>query len=158
MNHGLATVVSWFTLFMVLLTFLIVLLRYGFNLGWIALQESVMYLHAGVFLLASANTLKLNEHVRVDILYRRMSAKKRAAVDFLGTLLLMIPVNLVILAFSWDYVTESWRLMESSQEAGGLPLVFVLKSFILIFAFTMLLQAIAELIRNGLQWVNGGEE
>jgi TRAP-type mannitol/chloroaromatic compound transport system permease small subunit len=80
LNDFLCKLVSWFTLFMVLLTFLIVVLRYGFNLGWIAMQESVMYLHGMVFLLGAAHTLRVNEHVRVDIFYSRLSPKKNAKV------------------------------------------------------------------------------
>lgn len=158
MNQILAQTVSWFTLLMVIITFAIVVLRYGFNLGWIALQESVMYLHAGVFLLGAANTLRTNEHVRVDIIYRQLSFKSRSAIDFVGTLFLLVPVNLVIVGFSWKYVSDSWWLLESSQEAGGLPLVFLLKSFILLFAITMLLQGVAEMIRHGVNWLNGEQK
>ncbi|WP_340680348.1 TRAP transporter small permease subunit [Paraglaciecola sp.] len=144
----LCQLVSWFTLLMVLLTFLIVVLRYGFNLGWIAMQESVMYLHAMVFLLGCAHTLRVNEHVRVDIFYRRFSPVKKAWVDIFGCLLLLMPVNFFILWMSWDYVIASWQLFESSPQAGGLPLVFVLKTLILLFAVSMNLQGIAELLRH----------
>ena len=144
----LCQLVSWFTLIMVLLTFLIVILRYGFNLGWIAMQESVMYLHTVVFLLGAAHTLRANEHVRVDILYRRFSPKKQAKVDVFGSLFLLLPVNIFIFVISFEYVMRSWRIMEASQEAGGIPGVFLLKSLILVFAFTMVLQGIAELARN----------
>ncbi|MCF2949061.1 TRAP transporter small permease subunit [Paraglaciecola aquimarina] len=147
-HQSLCKLVSWFTLFMVLITFLIVVLRYGFNLGWIAMQESVMYLHATVFLLGAAHTLKVNEHVRVDIFYRQMSQKKKAWVDTLGTLLLLMPVNCFILALSFDYVIKSWQILESSPQAGGLAFVFVLKTLILLFAVSMNLQGLAELIRN----------
>jgi TRAP-type mannitol/chloroaromatic compound transport system permease small subunit len=147
-HFRLCQLVSWFTLFMVLLTFLIVVLRYGFNLGWIAMQESVMYLHAMVFLLGSAHTLRVNEHVRVDIFYRRFSPNKQAWVNIAGCLLLLMPVNSFILWMSWDYVASSWALLESSPQAGGLPLVFVLKTLILLFAVSMNLQGIAELLRN----------
>tara|TARA_B110000091_G_scaffold40147_1_gene43342 strand:+ start:258 stop:731 length:474 start_codon:yes stop_codon:yes gene_type:complete len=140
--------VSWFTLFMVLLTFLIVVLRYGFNLGWIAMQESVMYLHGMVFLLGAAHTLRVNGHVRVDIFYRSFSPKKQAKVDLFGSLLLLMPVNIFIFMVSFDYVMRAWRVMETSQEAGGIPGVYLLKSLILLFSFTMLLQGIAEVIRN----------
>jgi TRAP-type mannitol/chloroaromatic compound transport system permease small subunit len=133
---------------MVLLTFLIVVLRYGFNLGWIAMQESVMYLHGMVFLLGAAHTLRVNEHVRVDIFYRRFSPKKQAAVDIFGSLLLLMPVNIFIFMVSFEYVIRAWRVLEASQEAGGIPAVFLLKSLILIFSLTMLLQGIAEVIRN----------
>ena len=152
----LCKLVSWFTLFMVLITFLIVLLRYGFDLGWIAMQESVMYLHAMVFLLGSAHTLRANEHVRVDIFYRKFSDKGRARVDIFGTLVLLMPVNFFILIMSWDYVFGSWNIFESSPEAGGLPLVFALKTLILLFAITMNLQGLAELIRNTLKLLSKG--
>ena len=147
-NELLAKIISCFTLLMVVLTFLIVVLRYGFNMGWIAMQESVMYLHAMVFLLGSAHTLKVNEHVRVDIFYRQMSTNKKALVDTVGTVLLLLPVSLFILFVSWDYVSESWGQLESSPEAGGLPLVFALKTLILLFSLTMTLQGIAEIARN----------
>jgi len=148
LNDFLCKLVSWFTLFMVLLTFLIVVLRYGFNLGWIAMQESVMYLHGMVFLLGAAHTLRVNEHVRVDIFYRRFSPKKQAKVDIFGSLLLLMPVNIFIFMVSFEYVMRAWRVLEASQEAGGIPGVFLLKSLILIFSFTMLLQGIAEVVRN----------
>ena len=148
LNDFLCRLVSWFTLFMVLLTFLIVVLRYGFNLGWIAMQESVMYLHGMVFLLGAAHTMRVNEHVRVDIFYRRFSPKKQVTVDIFGSLLLLMPVNVFIFMVSFEYVMRAWRVLEASQEAGGIPAVFLLKSLILIFSFTMLLQGIAEVIRN----------
>lgn len=148
LNDFLCRLVSWFTLFMVLLTFLIVVLRYGFNLGWIAMQESVMYLHAMVFLVGAAHTLRVNEHVRVDIFYRGFTPEKQAKVDVFGSLVLLMPVNLFIFFISFDYVMNSWRVLEDSQDAGGLPAVFLLKSLILVFSFTMVLQGIAEVIRN----------
>ena len=148
LNNFLCRLVSGFTFLMVLITFLIVVLRYGFNLGWIAMQESVMYLHAMVFLLGAAHTLRVNEHVRVDIFYRRFSPKKQAKVDIFGGLLLLMPVNIFIFMVSFEYVMRSWRVMEASQEAGGMPAVFLLKTLILIFPLTMLLQGIAEVVRN----------
>lgn len=148
LHYKLCKLVSWFTLLMVLITFLVVVLRYGFNLGWVAMQESVMYLHAMVFLLGTAHTLRVNEHVRVDIFYRQFGPKAKARVDIFGTLLLLMPVNFFVLAMSWDYVLSSWQVLESSPEAGGLPLVFALKTLILLFAITMNLQGLAELIRN----------
>ena len=150
LHARLSQIISWFTLLMVLLTFTIVVLRYGFNLGWIAMQESVMYLHAAVFMLGAAHTLKVDGHVRVDVFYRNLSARNKHLTDLIGGLLLLMPVNVFILLMSWQYVMNSWGLLESSQEAGGLPLVFVLKSFILLFAITLILQGIAEIIRNAL--------
>ena len=143
-NHSLCRLVSWFTLFMALVTFAVVVLRYGFNLGWIAMQESVMYLHAALFLIGAAHTLSADEHVRVDVFYRQYSEKRKALTNLLGTLLLLLPVNVFILVMSWDYVATSWSLLEASPESGGLPLVFILKSLIPTFAVLMILQGFTQ--------------
>ena len=157
-NAQVSRIVSWFTIVMVVLTFSIVVLRYGFNLGWIAMQESVMYLHAAVLLLGSAHTLQRDEHVRVDIFYRKKTPRGQAIVDFIGTLFFLIPVNLFIIIYSWRYVATSWRVMEGSPEAGGLPYVFILKSLIIAFSVLMLLQGVAELLRQTLQLKRKGEQ
>lgn len=140
--------IAWLTLAMVMLTFLIVVLRYGFNLGWIAMQESVLYLHGIVFMLGAAYTLQQDGHVRVDIFYQKFSEKKQALVNFLGGIFLLLPVCIFIFWVSLDYVLTSWQIMEKSPEAGGLPLVFISKSLILVFTICLLLQGIAEILRN----------
>lgn len=140
--------ISWATLLMVLITFLVVVLRYVFDLGWIALQESVTYLHASVFMLGAAYTLKHQGHVRVDIFYQKMSPRSRAWVDLLGTLLLLFPVCGFIFWVSWEYVLNSWDVLEGSREAGGLPGVFLLKSLILLLPLTLGLQGMAAMLRN----------
>jgi TRAP-type mannitol/chloroaromatic compound transport system permease small subunit len=139
---------------MAILMFIVVVLRYGFDLGWIAMQESITYLHAAVFLLASAYTYQQNGHVRVDVFYRRYSQKTKHIVDLLGCLLLMLPVATYIAITCWPYVMESWQLLEGSREPGGLPLTFVLKSFLLIFAIMMILQAISEIIKHSISLLN----
>jgi len=141
-------VISWATLLMVLITFLVVILRYVFDLGWIALQESVDYLHAAVFMLGAAYTMKHRGHVRVDIFYQKMSPGSRAWVDVLGTLLLLFPVCVFIFWISWEYVSNSWAVLEGSPEAGGLPGVFLLKSLLLLLPLTLGLQGIAALLRS----------
>ena len=135
--------ISWLTLAMVLVTFTIVVLRYLFNLGWIAMQESVIYLHALVFMLGSAYTLKHDGHVRVDIFYRGLGPRAQAIIELLGTLLLLLPVTVLLAVESWDYVTTSWALHESSPEAGGLPGVYLLKTSILLMAGALLLQGLS---------------
>jgi len=134
--------VAWLTLLMVLLTFSIVILRYGFNLGWIWLQEILIYFHVTVFTIGAAWTLQQNGHVRVDIFYADMPAKKRALVDLLGTLLFLMPFCVFLLVIAWPYVAGSWKLLEGSREAGGLPLVFLLKSLILVLPALLLGQAV----------------
>jgi TRAP-type mannitol/chloroaromatic compound transport system permease small subunit len=141
-------VVAWLTLVMVLLTFAIVVLRYGFNLGWIWMQESVTYMHAMVFMLAAAWTLQDEGHVRVDIFYRDRSAKHQAWVNFAGTIVFLIPVCVFLVLIGWDYVSSSWRLFEGSREAGGLPLVYLLKSLIILLPALLLVQAVPNLFKS----------
>ena len=133
--------VAWLTLAMTLLTFLVVVLRYGFNLGWIWMQESVTYLHAAVFMVAAAWTLQADEHVRVDIIYRDASARYKSAVNLAGTLLFLVPFCLFLLIIGWDYVASAWAVRESSSEPGGLPLVWLLKSLVIVLPLLLLLQA-----------------
>ena len=144
-------VIAWLTLGTVMLTFTVVVLRYGFDTGSIAMQETVSYLHAAVFMLGAAYTLKHDGHVRVDIVYRRLSARGQAMVNLLGTLLLLLPVCVFILTSSWEYVAVSWNLREGSQEAGGLDAVFLLKTAIPAMAVLLMLQGIAIAIHNLLQ-------
>ncbi len=133
-------IIAWLTLAMVLITFAVVILRKLFETGSIALQESVSYLHAAVFMLGAAYTLKQDGHVRVDILYQKFTPRTRAWVDLLGTLLLLFPVCLYIFFSSLEYVGASWSLLEGSREAGGLDGVFLLKTAIPVMAVLLLLQ------------------
>ena len=144
----LGKAVAWLTLLMVLLTFSIVVLRYGFNLGWIGMQESVLYFHGIVFMLGAAYTLKHDGHVRVDIFYQKYSPKQKALLNLFGSVILLLPVCIFIFFISLDYVLSSWNIMESSPEAGGLPLVYLNKSLILLLAITLSLQGLAEIVRN----------
>ncbi len=147
--------VHFLTLLMVLITFAVVILRYGFDLGWIAMQESVSYLHAANFMLGAAFTLRHDAHVRVDIFYQTFGPRGRAWVDLLGTILLLLPVCVFILVASWDYVRESWHLMEGSQEAGGIPAVWLLKSLLLAMPVLLILQGLAIAVRS-LAVIGGG--
>jgi TRAP-type mannitol/chloroaromatic compound transport system permease small subunit len=140
--------ISWLTLLMVIATFAIVVLRYGFEMGWIAMQESVIYMYALVFLIGIPYTLKHDGHVRVDIFYSKMNPRNKAWVNLLGTLLLLIPVTIFIAWVSWDYVAASWALKEESGEAGGLPGVYLLKSTILVMTFLLFIQGISQLLLN----------
>ncbi|WP_036590557.1 TRAP transporter small permease subunit [Oceanospirillum maris] len=140
--------ISWLTLVMMIVMFAVVILRYLFNSGSIAMQESVMYLHATVFMMAAGYTLKHDGHVRVDIFYREMSPQRKAMVDFFGSIFLLIPVMIFMGMMSWQYVMNSWHVMESSPEAGGIPGVYLLKTLIIAMVALMLLQAIAEALRN----------
>jgi TRAP-type mannitol/chloroaromatic compound transport system permease small subunit len=140
--------VSWLTLLMVIVTFIIVVLRYVFDIGWIALQESVTYMHAMVFLVGASWTLQQEAHVRVDIFYSRFSPRTKAWVDLGGSLLMLLPVMIFVAWISWAYVIDSWGVFEGSREAGGLPAVFLLKSLILVMAVMLILQALVQIARS----------
>ncbi len=139
--------VSWLTLLMVIVTFAVVVLRYLFDTGWIAVQESITYMHAAVFLIGAAYTLQQDAHVRVDIFYSRFNEQTRAWVDLCGALFMLMPFMFFIAWMSWEYVISSWNVLEGSREAGGLPGVFLLKSLMLVMAGLLMLQAGAQVIR-----------
>ena len=143
-SQSLGGAIAWFTAAMVLITCVIVVLRYVLSTGSIALQESLSYLHAVVFMLGIGFTLKQDGHVRVDIFYHNFSPHTRAWVDLLGSLFFLLPVCLMIFYLSVDYVASSWAIRERSSENAGLPWIYLLKSLLLVMPALLLLQGIAE--------------
>ena len=141
---------AWLALGMALVTALIVVLRYGFNIGSIMAQEAVIYMHGSLFMLGAAYALKTGAHVRVDIFYRDFSPRARAWVNSLGAIVFLLPLCIFICFISWNYVAESWAIREVSPEPGGLPAVFVLKSLMPLMAFNLFLQGLAETLRSAL--------
>jgi TRAP-type mannitol/chloroaromatic compound transport system permease small subunit len=139
--------VAWLVLVIVLLQFALVVARYLFGLGSIWLTETVIYAHAALFMLAAAWTLRAGGHVRVDVFYAEASPWTRAIIDLVGALTLLLPFALVLLWLSLPFAARSWAILERSQETSGLPLVFVLKTLIPVFAVLMALQGIAQAIR-----------
>lgn len=140
--------VAWLTLAMMIITCLIVILRYGFQISSVAMEESVIYLHALVFMLGAAYTFKEDEHVRVDVFYREFSAFKKAWVNFLGGLFFLLPVTLFTFYISLDYIFASWEVLETSSQSGGLPFIYLLKTLIPIMMISLIIQGIADIIRN----------
>lgn len=154
-NEAVGRTVAWLLVALVAAVLLTVVLRYGFDIGSIALQEAALYLHAFAFMLGVAYTLRHDGHVRVDIFYRRLSPRGRAAVDLAGTVLLLFPLMGFILAVSWGYAAGSWARLEGSPEPGGLPLVFLLKSAIPAMALLMCLQGAALALRSAILLAGG---
>ncbi len=146
--------ISWLALALVLVTVSIVILRYLFDFGSIALQESMVYLHASLFLLGGAYTLKQDGHVRVDIFYQRFTPEQKAWVNLIGAAFFLLPMCFFIGGMSWDYVTSAWSLREGSREAGGLPFVYLLKSLIPLSALLLALQGLSQ-IAHSLQVILG---
>ncbi len=142
-------ITSWLSLVMVIVTVIVVVMRYVFDAGAVWLQESVVWMHAVMFMVGAAYTLQQDEHVRVDIFYRGMSERRRAFIDLLGTLLFLLPLCVFLGYKAWDFVVVSWQLAESSREPGGMPYPFVplLKSVLLVMPLLLALQGVAMLIR-----------
>ena len=138
------------TLFMVLVTFAVVVMRYVFDVGFIWLQESVVWMHAVVFMAGAAYTLQQEEHVRVDIFYREMSDKGRAWVDFLGVLVFLLPLCAFLGWAAFDFVAVSWHLHEASRESGGMPypMIPLLKSVLVVMPITLGLQGLSLLLKS----------
>jgi TRAP-type mannitol/chloroaromatic compound transport system permease small subunit len=149
-NGAVGRGVAWLALVVVILQFVLVVARYIFSLGSIWLTETVLYAHAALFLLAAAWTLQLGGHVRVDVFYADAKPRTRAWIDLIGALLLLLPFMAVLLWLSWPYAARSWAVLERSQEASGLPLVFVLKTLIPVFAVMMAMQGVAQAVRAAL--------
>lgn len=147
-NLWLGRALRWLVPVMVGVVLLVVVLRYGFATGSIALQESALYLHALVFMLGAGYTFARDGHVRVDIFYQGWSPRQRAWVDLVGDLALLLPVGVYLVACSWDYVALAWRIREASPETGGLPLVFVLKTAMPLCGLLLVLQALADALRQ----------
>jgi len=141
---------SWLTLFMVIVTFIVVVMRYVFDAGLIWVQESVTWMHAVVFMVGAAYTLKEEDHVRVDVFYRTMSPSRRAWVDTIGVILFLWPLCLFLAWKSYDFVAVSWSLRETSRESGGLsyPLVPLLKTVLLIMPLAVALQGTSLLLKS----------
>ena len=141
---------SWLTLFMVVVTFIVVVLRYVFDIGFIWVQESIIWTHAVVFMLGAAYTLQAEEHVRVDVFYRNMSNRSRAWVDLIGVLIFLLPLCVFLAWNSIDFVTQSWSIGERSREPGGLPYPFfpMLKTVVLLMPITVALQGISLFLRS----------
>lgn len=148
LSSAIGKCVAWLTIGMMALTCLIVLMRYGFNAGSIALQESVLYLHALVFMLGAAYTFKSDEHVRVDVFYRGFSLKNKAWVNLIGAIIFLLPVTIYTSYLSYEYVTASWRVLETSPEPGGLPFIYLLKTLIPIMMITLIIQGLADIFKS----------
>lgn len=148
LNENIGKVVAWLALMMVIVQFIVVIMRYVFGIGSIFMQESIIYLHAVVFMVGAGYTLLHNGHVRVDIFYREASPRRKAVVDLVGVVIFLIPVCALIWWASWPYVASSWEVFEGSRETSGIQAVFLLKTVILVFVALVVLQGISLAIRS----------
>jgi TRAP-type mannitol/chloroaromatic compound transport system permease small subunit len=151
LNEGIGVSVAWLALFMVVLEFAVVMMRYVFGLGSVKMQESIVYMHALVFMVAAGYTLLHNGHVRCDVFYAVASPRGKALVDLVGVFVFLVPMCAVIAWVAWPYVAAAWAVREGSPEGSlGIPGVYLLKSVILVFAGLLALQGLALAARSAL--------
>jgi TRAP-type mannitol/chloroaromatic compound transport system permease small subunit len=149
-NAAIGRTAAWCCLYVVLAEFAVVVMRYALGIGSIKLQESVLYAHAGLFMLAAAWTLQVDGHVRVDIFYAQATTRTRALIDLIGALVFLLPFAAVLFVLSVPYIERSWTILEHSPEANGLPFVYLLKTLIPVLAVLFGLQGLAQAIRAAL--------
>jgi len=147
LNQAIARAVRWLALVMVLITVGVVILRYAFNTGTIVMQESVMYLHAILFMLGIPYGLGQNAHVRVDVFFSKLQRRRQRWIDIAGHVLFLVPVSSFIFLTSLPYVASAWRVLEGSAEVGGIPGIFLLKTLIPVMAVLLFLQGLVEITK-----------
>ena len=142
-NDYIGRAVAWLTLATVLICATVVFIRYALHTGHIWMQELYVWTHAAAFMLGAGYTLMANKHVRVDILYARVSPRTQAWLDLISTFVFLFPWIILLLYYTWPYVTHSWAIWETSSQVGGMPGLYVMKTIILVFGVLMLLQGLA---------------
>jgi TRAP-type mannitol/chloroaromatic compound transport system permease small subunit len=139
---------SWLVALLLLNVVAVVLSRYVFNISITVMQESIIYLHATIFMLGACYAFKEDAHVSIDFINARLPVLWRLRIKIIGNLLLLMPFGMALLWFSTDYVAYSWSLREHSAESDGLPAVFLLKSMIPLLGLSMLLAGVSDTIRQ----------
>ena len=145
-NESVGKNISWIIIIMVVVQIIIVLARYVFGIGFIKLQELMIYMHGMLFTLASGYTLLHDEHVRVDVIYRESSLRYKSYINFFGSIFLLFPFIYILIKTSLPYVQRSWRILEGSPVTSGLNAIYILKTVLIIFPLLLLIQAIVLLI------------
>jgi TRAP-type mannitol/chloroaromatic compound transport system permease small subunit len=140
----------WCSLYIVIAEFAVVAMRYLLGLGSIRSQESVLYAHAALFMLAAAWVLQIDGHVRVDVFYTRAAPRTRALIDLFGAIFFLLPFTIVLILVALPYAERSWSIFEGSPQPSGLPLVYLLKTLIPLFAVLLGMQGLAQAIRAAL--------
>lgn len=148
LNGIIGGAAAWLILPVVVVSFSVVLLRYVAGKGFPWLQESYIWMHGAAFMLAAAWVLREEAHVRVDLFYRRWSARTRAWADLAGVFVFMLPMLVMILYTSWPLLQRSWRILEKSPTSDGLAHLYLLKSMVPVFCVLLMLQGLALAARS----------
>jgi TRAP-type mannitol/chloroaromatic compound transport system permease small subunit len=148
LSDKIGSLIGWVATLMVLIVFYDTIMRYAFNKGNVALQELEWHLFAIVFLIGAAYTLKQGGHVRVDIIYTKLSKKTKALIDFIGTFVFLVPFCVMVILSTMSFVANSWGVREVSPDPGGLGARYILKTMIPIGFSLLLLQGLSEAAKS----------
>jgi TRAP-type mannitol/chloroaromatic compound transport system permease small subunit len=151
MSEYVGKATSWLAIILVLIVCYDVVTRYIFNISSVAVQELEWHIFAVMFLLGATYTLKNDNHVRVDIFYSRLTPKNKAIVNLVGVFVFLVPFCIIILITSFDFVLNSFNVLESSPDPGGLPARYILKSILPISFFLLLLQGISLGLKSSIE-------
>jgi len=143
----IAQTCRWLTLGMVIATSAIIILRF-FDIGSVAIQDSVTYMHATLFMLTLAYTAQEGGHVRVDVFYRKLSIVNQAWVNLFGAIFFLLPFAVFVAFISWHAAAQSWAIQEGSINPGGLPFVYLLKTLPPLSGVLLSLYALSELAKQ----------
>ena len=144
--NSLGKFISLMIPIMTILMIVIIVARYFFGIGLTGVQELVMYIHALIFLGCAGYVHFKDEHVRVDIFYRDSSNTYKKNINFFFSLFFLIPVCFVVGFYSYELVEMSWKIKETSTEAGGLNFVYLQKSLVILFPATLLATFLYQLL------------
>ncbi|WP_432455497.1 TRAP transporter small permease subunit [Agarivorans sp. QJM3NY_29] len=153
-SKGIASLTAVLMLLMLVNIFYDVVMRYFFRSSSIGMQELEWHLFSAMFLLGIASTLQAEGHVRVDIIYDKLSRRKKAWIDSLGVLLLLLPFCGLMVWYGYDFALESYHLGEISGDPGGLAYRWLIKAMIPISALCVALSGLGMLLKNLIQLRN----
>ena len=145
-SEKIGRISSLLVLFLILLVSVSVILRYIFSIGFIWIQDLYIWIHAIFILLGISYTLKMDNHVRIDLLYRNFNKKKRNLINLIGLIIFAIPLTYILLVNGLDYFTRSYNLNEGSKESGGLPNIYILKFFIFFLGILLLVEICRQIL------------
>jgi TRAP-type mannitol/chloroaromatic compound transport system permease small subunit len=140
--------VAWLNVVLILVVLLQVIMRYGFNRGQVPLEELMWHLYAVVFMFGMAYAITKDSHIRVDIIHMMLPERVKHIFEILGILFLLLPTILVLLYHSTDWVAESYRVGESSENPTGLPFRWAIKAVLPLSMIFMLIASISRLIEK----------
>ncbi len=148
LNNVIGNVFAWVSVAIVGVCFTVVVQRYLFDTSFVWMQDLYVWLNGVMFMAVAGFALLRNDHVRVDIFYRGASPERKAVVDLIGVVVFLLPFTWVVAYYGWTFVARSWRYMEGSVNPGGMQGLYIVKSFIIVFAVLVGLQGIAMLLRS----------